>query len=78
MRYAAARTTMNTYGSALPETMKRARGGVAKMMLRSAKTGAVVQLDRNWTASLSNLLKVWRREGDSDSNAALKTNYAMT
>jgi integrase len=42
MRHADVRTTMNTYGSALPDTMKQAHGSVVEMMLRSAKTGVIV------------------------------------
>jgi integrase len=41
MRHADVRTTMNTYGSALPETMKQANGNVVEMMLRNARTAAV-------------------------------------
>jgi integrase len=42
MRHADIRTTMNTYGGALPESLKQAHGSVVEMMLRNAKTGAVV------------------------------------
>lgn len=42
MRHADIRTTMNTYGGALPDSMNQAHGNVVEMMLRSAKTGAVV------------------------------------
>jgi integrase len=66
MRHADVRTTMNTYGSALPDTMKQAHGSVVEMMLRSAKTGAIVQLDCGVDCGLSNLLKIWRRERDSN------------
>lgn len=42
MRHGDVRTTMNTYGDALPESLIRANGNVVEMMLRNAKTGAVV------------------------------------
>ena len=42
MRHADIRTTMNTYGGALPDSMNQAHGNVVEMMLRSARTGAVV------------------------------------